>query len=97
MKQILLTCGAFALLTLPLAAYAEEIKVDRLGVGATSIVVNEEAGTITFVIKGQKKAVLDENGFHVRENIAYGGAIRDYSTSGFDEHIEAKEGKSDEQ
>lgn len=44
---------------------------------ATRIEVSEETGIIRFIIEGEERARLDASGFHVREDIEYGGTITD--------------------
>jgi hypothetical protein len=96
MKRTLLCCSALALFSLIAPANAEEVKTDRLGGGDSYIAVDEETGTIVFVINGEKEAVLDAQGLHVRKDVQFGGVVRDTGTEAFDQQFQPKEGDNEE-
>ena len=78
--------------TVSTSVFADE-HVTKVGEGDTYITVDEQNEAIIFVINGQKKALLDEEGLHIREYINYGRNIKDYGPSGFDAHIQAMEAR----
>ena len=81
---------AAALLFAPVVASAHE----QDGV---AIIADQEAGAVRFVIDGKEVARLDASGLHVREDISYGGALTDYGTSGFVEHIAKGDAGADDE
>lgn len=56
----------------------------------TRIEVDEEAGTLTIVVKGRPVALFDERGLHVRGDVAYGGVLADEGQRAFEDRV--KEG-----
>jgi len=50
-------------------------------VAETLIVVDEETGTIVFVVEGEEKARLDADGLHINGSIDYTGTIADIGPS----------------
>lgn len=49
----------------------------------TSIVSDEKAGVLRFMIDGNQVAYIDAHGFNVLDDIGYGGAITDYGQGEF--------------
>ena len=52
--------------------------------GATRIEVDDDSDVIRFFIDGKERAFLDETGFHVHDDIGYGGIITDYGKKEFE-------------
>lgn len=52
---------------------------------ATTIKTND--GVIVFIVEGQEAARIDASGLHVRGDLAYGGTITDYGSTGFDAYV----------
>jgi len=86
MKRILLALALLPLLAMPAAAE----KTQTIGGEKAALVVDDETGTIRFLINGEEKAFLDESGLHVRESINYGRNLTDYGPSGFDESVKER-------
>lgn len=49
----------------------------------TRIEADNEAGVIRFFVKGVEQARLTEDGFEVRNHLAYGGVLTDQGVEGF--------------
>jgi hypothetical protein len=50
----------------------------------TQVVADEKTGAIVFMVAGHEQARIDGSGLHVRENVDYGGTIRDTGQAGYD-------------
>jgi hypothetical protein len=59
------------------AAIPAETETPPTALEATRIEVDQDANVIRFFIDGQEAVRIDATGLHVRENIRYGGTIKD--------------------
>ena len=75
-------------LLLAIPSYAQESPAETRTIGGenAALAVDDEAGTVTILIKGRPVVLIDETGLHVRESVSFGGTITDYGQSGFDSH-----------
>lgn len=53
----------------------------------TQMEIYQEASAILFVVDDQPMAILDKEGFHVREGIDYGAALSHEAPRAFDERL----------
>lgn len=65
----------------PPATTADDTRVD----------VDQDAGTLTIVVKGQPVAVFDADGLHVRDDVDYGGKLTDTGPAAFDKRLGGRE------
>lgn len=49
----------------------------------TRIETDPKTGAILFIVNGHEEARISTDGLHVRQHIAYGGAITDVGKSGY--------------
>lgn len=83
------------LLPLPAAAQDAATAIESQDPPATRIEADADAGVIRFIVKGEPVAVMDETGLHIRENVSYGGIMKDYGKSGFEAHPAENAGGAD--
>jgi len=50
----------------------------------TQVVTDQKTGTILFIVGGHEQARIDASGLHVRQDVDYGGVIRDAGQPGYD-------------
>lgn len=55
----------------------------------TQMEIYQEASAILFVVDDKPMAILDKEGFHVRDGIDYGAALSHEAPSAFDERLKA--------
>ena len=76
-----LMVGVFAA---PVVAQTQDGETPISGAQAqTRIEADSESHEIRFYVDGELAAVLKGDGFHVLENISYGGSLTDYGAEGF--------------
>ncbi|MBA4173805.1 MAG: hypothetical protein C0511_14425 [Hyphomicrobium sp.] len=60
-----------------------------------AIIEDHDSKSFRFVIEGKEVARLDQSGLHVRESIAYGGAITDVGIDNYDKEPTAPQGAAE--
>lgn len=83
--SIILLAAALCVAVFPSAgrSFAQE-----RGPARVSIVEDQEHAAFRFIIDGREAARLDGEGFHVRENVEFGGTLTDTGTAYYNQHIE---------
>jgi len=55
-----------------------------LQAGATRIETDQKTGAIRFTVDGREVARFERDGLHVRQNVDYGGLVKDTGPEGYD-------------
>lgn len=85
---------AFALMIAPHLAKAGSGASGILN-QSLQIVQDEQTQSFRFVIEGEEVARIDKQGFHVRNDIEYGGAVSDVGVGSYDKAPASPQGAAE--
>lgn len=73
-------------LAFAIPSHADESAPQARTIGGenAALAVDDEAGTVTILIRGRPVVLIDETGLHVRGDINYGGSLTDTGQPDFD-------------
>jgi hypothetical protein len=80
MRSYITSLLAFCISIIALAVATSTLS--RAADEATRIEIDQKTQVIRFVIDGHERALLDAAGLHVRDDITYGGIVKDVGADG---------------
>jgi hypothetical protein len=82
---------AVALLIFTQAAHAAGPATPQpTGQEATRIQTDQKTGTVRIIVDGREVARFERDGLHVRQNVEYGGLMKDTGPEGYDKPATAE-------